>query len=276
MRVAERLHLCGWAGPITWPCGRVAAVSAGGEVRGRPDFGLDAPPIFYGFAALGVVGVGLLIVAGAAIPSSALIGWGLWALVVGFGFDGLMVYSSKIGKIRVRDRVLDTLALRGDEDVLDLGCGSGLMLLGAATRTPAGTATGIDLWRVRDQAGSNRQQCLSNAERLGVRERVRLIDGDMTELPFPDRSFDLVLACLAIHNLHPTARRKKALGEAIRVLRPGGQLAVIDIAGTRSYLATATNAGMSNRRRSGYVFGIFPPARTVTGTIPNQAPQIPG
>lgn len=249
-------------------------MSDGGEVRVRPDFGLDAPPIVYGYAVLGLAGVGLLIVAAAAIPSSVLLGWGLWALVVGFGVAGLMVYSSKIGKIRVRDRLLNTLQLHGDEDVLDLGCGSGLMLLGAAARTPTGTATGIDLWRARDQAGSTRQQCLTNAELLGVRERVRLIDGDMTDLPFPDGSFDLVLACLAIHNLQPTARRQNAIGEAIRVLRPGGQLAIVDIAGTESYLSATTNAGMRDPRRSGYVPGIFPPARTVTATNPNQAPPI--
>lgn len=129
--------------------------------------------------------------------------WGLWDLVVGFGVTGLVVYSSKIGKIQVRDGLLDTLALNGDEDVVDLGCGSGLMLLGAAARTPAGTATGIDLWRARDQAGSTRQQCLTNAERLGVSEQVRLLDGDMTDLPFPDDSFGLVLACLAIQQPAP-------------------------------------------------------------------------
>lgn len=66
-------------------------------------------------------------------------------------------------------------------------------------------------------------------------DRIRLVDGDMTELPFPDASFDLVLACLAVHNLHPTARREQAIREAIRVLRPGGQVAVVDIFGTRTY-----------------------------------------
>lgn len=46
---------------------------------------------------------------------------------------------------RVRDRLLDSLQMRGDENVLDLGCGSDLMLLGAAARTSHFTATGIDL-----------------------------------------------------------------------------------------------------------------------------------
>lgn len=79
------------------------------------------------------------------MSSSVLLGWGRWALVLGFGVAAPMVYSSKIGKIRVRDRLLETLRLRGNEEVLDLGCGSGLMLLGAAGQTSAGSATGIDI-----------------------------------------------------------------------------------------------------------------------------------
>lgn len=240
--------------------------------RNQPNFGLDAPPIVYGYAALGLVGVGLIVLSATLVSSSVMFSWGVWALVFGFGVGALMVYSSKAGKIRVRDRLLDSLALRGDEDVLDLGCGSGLMLLGAAVKVPDGTATGIDLWRARDQAGSTREQCLSNADLLGVGERVSLMDGDMTELPFPDESFDLILACLAIHNLHPTARRESAIDEAIRVLRPGGRLAIIDIAGTKTYLAEARERGMVEARRTGFVLGIFPPARVVTATKPRQEP----
>ncbi len=230
----------------------------------RPDFGLDAPPIVYGYTGLGIAGFALLVLAAFSVGSPVLLGWGIWAFVLGFGVAALMVYSSKAGKLRVRDRLLDQLALRGGEDVLDLGCGSGLMLLGAVTRTSAATGTGIDLWRAQDQAGSTREQCMTNATRLGVRDRVSLVDGDMTDLPFPDDNFDLVLACLAIHNLHPTSRREDAIGEAIRVLRPGGRLAIIDIAGTKTYLSAITEAGMRDPRRSSYLFGIFPPARTVT------------
>lgn len=238
-------------------------------MRRRPDYGLDAPPIVYGYAALGVAGLVLVILA-ALISQPVLLGWGVWSVVLGSIVAGLMVYSSRTGKIRVRDRLLDGLGLRGDEKVLDLGCGSGLMLLGAAQRLHTGTATGIDLWRYRDQAGSSRDQCLDNARRLGVADRVTLVDGDMTELPFPDAAFDVVCACLAVHNLRPTARRELAIREAVRVLRPGGCLAIIDIFGTKTYSTTAGAAGLRGVRRSGYVLGIFPPARMVTASVPGR------
>lgn len=59
------------------------------EVEARPDFGLDAPPIVYGYTALGIVGVVLLVVAAAGVRSPALVGWGIWALVLGVGVAGL-------------------------------------------------------------------------------------------------------------------------------------------------------------------------------------------
>ncbi|MGH3830223.1 MAG: class I SAM-dependent methyltransferase, partial [Pseudonocardiaceae bacterium] len=177
----------------------------------RPYFGLDAPPIVAAYATLGIVGVVLLAVqVGARIDLG---GVGYWMTPVGLLIAGAMMYSSLRGKVVVRDRLLTSLGIHEDAKVLDLGCGSGLMLLGAATRTPRGTSTGIDLWRTIDQAGSSRERCLANARILGVADRVTLIDGDMSELPLPDGSVDVVLACVAIHNLHGRAARARTIGE---------------------------------------------------------------
>jgi arsenite methyltransferase len=229
----------------------------------RPDYGLDAPPVLYGFTGCGVAGV-VLLVLGAALSVGVLVSVGIALAVIGLGTGAAMFYSSKAGKVRVRDRMLRRLALRGDEDVLDLGCGSGLMLVGAAGQLDTGTATGIDLWRRQDQAGSSPDKCLENARRAGVAGKVRVRDGDMAELPFPDASFDVVLASLSVHNLHPAARRERAVSEAARVLRPGGRLAWVDIAGTKAYVRAAEQAGLRDVSRSFLVFGIWPPARVVT------------
>src|SRR5579864_2702901 len=65
-----------------------------------------------------------------------------------------IVWSSLVAKLWERDRLLNELLLRGDEKVLDVGCGHGLLLIGAAKRLPRGRAVGIDIWSQVDQ-GNN-------------------------------------------------------------------------------------------------------------------------
>ncbi len=65
------------------------------------------------------------------------------------------LYSTWRGKFAVWADVLDELCLRGNEDVLDVGCGRGAVLLLAAHRLPEGKAVGADIWRRRDQSGNS-------------------------------------------------------------------------------------------------------------------------
>jgi hypothetical protein len=60
-------------------------------------------------------------------------------------------------KLSVWKELLDELDLRGDEHVLDIGCGRGAVLISAAHRLPRGQATGADIWRLRDQTGNSRR-----------------------------------------------------------------------------------------------------------------------
>src|SRR3954468_16529954 len=71
------------------------------------------------------------------------------------GVTGLwMLWYSAAGKVRSRERRLDMIRWRGDERVLDVGCGRGLFLIGAAKRLKnGGRAIGIDLWRAGDLTG---------------------------------------------------------------------------------------------------------------------------
>lgn len=67
-----------------------------------------------------------------------------------------------------------------------------------------------------------------NAAAAGVADRVEVHTADMTALPFADDSFDVVTSAMAIHNVPSAQGRFHAIDEAIRVLRPGGQLLVAD------------------------------------------------
>ena len=80
-----------------------------------------------------------------------------------------MLWSSRTAKMRVRDEIIDAIPWRGDEKILDVGCGRGLLLIGAAKRVRgAAKATGIDLWREEDLSGNSADATVANAKAEGV------------------------------------------------------------------------------------------------------------
>ena len=166
------------------------------------------------------------------------------------------LYTTRRGKFLEWERILDDLHLRGDETVLDMGCGRGAVLTAVARRLTTGRVTGIDIWSKKDQSGNAREVTLRNASLEGVSDRVQIETGDMRALPYPDATFDLVVSSLAIHTIPSKADRRKAIVEGFRVLKPGGRIVIADIRTTALYQAALRELGASNveRRRLGWRF----------------------
>ena len=126
--------------------------------QGEPDYGIDAPGVRRGMLIAGCSGLVVVLVVGVVGFPASSAKWisVLGSIVAAYGlFMGTyMTYGSRIGKLRTREALLDMAsALRpwtGAETILDVGCGRGLMLVGAARRLTTGRAFGVDLWRKED------------------------------------------------------------------------------------------------------------------------------
>ena len=186
-----------------------------------PRYGVDAPPVP---AVLGAAGLACCLVAAGRRPGRIALAAAGTVLLAN---AGVYLHTTLRGKLRIWERELDRIGLQGNEQLLDLGCGRGAVLIAAARRLPAGRAFGADLW-TRDQSGNRPEVTLANAAAAGVADRVEVHTADLTALPFPDGSFDVVTSALAIHNIRSPEGRYRAVDEAMRVLRPGGQLLVAD------------------------------------------------
>lgn len=238
--------------------------------RRRGSYGVDAPPLLVLPPLLIAYGIVQGVLSDQPWPFLGA------ALVAACGASGL--YAIGHGKFVTWARLLDGLGLSGDEQILDVGCGRGAVLLLAAERLTTGRAVGVDVWNTTDQSGNASKATRRSAILEGVNDRVELHTADMTALPFPDNSFDLVLSSLAVHNTKTRARQDAAVDEAARVLRPGGQLMIADIRATARYQARLAALGMttSPRRRLGWRMwfsGPFVPTHLVTATKPHQPPS---
>jgi arsenite methyltransferase len=223
------------------------------QASGKLDYGIDAPGLVRFFFSAGTVAAVLF------FATHFLLGYSpVWRLLVVFllaiaaiyliGMGVLMLYWSKVAKVRQRERTLDLIPWRGDERVLDVGCGRGLMLIGAALRLTTGRATGIDIWDAKDQSANSPQGTRDNAGKAGVLDKIDIQTGDMRKLPFEDSSFDVVVSHWVVHNLADEANRNLALSEMARVLTPGGHLILCDIEHRDAYVVKLKALGLQDCR----------------------------
>jgi ubiquinone/menaquinone biosynthesis C-methylase UbiE len=113
------------------------------------------------------------------------------------------------------DRILDVVVPGGALDALDVGCGTGFLSLELAARGHG--VVGIDL------APAMLQTARDKAAARGL--AVRFETADAEQLPYPARSFDLVISR---HVLWTLPNPQAAIADWLRVLRPHGRLAIID------------------------------------------------
>jgi SAM-dependent methyltransferase len=140
----------------------------------------------------------------------------------------------------------------------------------------------LDLRQKSVQSGNAAEATGPNAVAEGVANRVEFHTADVAALPLADGGFDVVLSSVAVHNVKSPAVRDRAIGRAVRLLRPGGRLLIADIFATCRDRDRLAVLGMTDVARRGLVWRMWwsgprLPTRLVTATKPpSQSPKAAG
>lgn len=140
-----------------------------------------------------------------------------------------------------KDAMMDWLAPRSGQRLLDVAGGTGDIAFRFLRRADGASATVLDLTAPMLDEGRKR----ADAARLV--DRLDWVVGDAMALPFEDETFDVYAISFGIRNV---TRPKDALAEAFRVLRPGGRLMVLEF--------SRVPVPLLRRAYDAYSFGVIP------------------
>jgi SAM-dependent methyltransferase len=129
------------------------------------------------------------------------------------------------GDVQSRTHQLLIDAVGNEGRLLDVGCGSGQLLIRCAKTAP-GDYVGLDFWG--EDWEYSRAQAERNAALEGV-QGLRFVHGSASRLPFADAAFERVVSALTFHEVQDVADKTRSVVEALRVLSPGGRFAFVDL-----------------------------------------------
>jgi len=229
-------------------------------VTGKAKYGVDAPGVIRNLA-LG--GIALLLVViffpvvkiGSVTVDTTGLVWSGGGCCFG---AVLMLAYSLFGKYKFRDRLLNMITWTGHEQVLDIGTGKGLLMIGAAKRLTTGKSIGIDIWNAEDLTGNNVENAMNNAVIEGVANKVEIKNENAMQMSFADEAFDVILTNMCLHNIYNKEGRKTACQEIGRVLKTGGTALIADFRHVKEYKANFDKLGLNAQRLPANYLTTFP------------------
>ena len=222
----------------------------------KPNYGFDAPAIMRNLLIFGSIAL----ITGFLIPNFTTNNWlhylawliilvGIVLFILGFS---MFIYGLK-GKFRVCDMMLNKVAWKGDEMVLDIGTGTGLLMNGAAKYLTTGKSIGIDIWRAEDLSDNTLANALRNAELEKVSNKIEIRTEDARKMSFADNTFDVILSQFCIHNIDNKLEEEQACFEIARVLKPDGIALIGDYIPTHEYAKYLAKAGLKVKYSKNFI-----------------------
>ena len=152
----------------------------------------------------------------------------------------MIVHGKKFNKAQliIIKKMLSLSDLKGNEKVLDLGTGSGLVGLNFAKYLDKGIVYAVDKWRNNSldlfirphlmtniMTGCSLKNVKQNLSRMGLKTKCQLIRVDFNhDFPFEDESFDIVVSSHSLYFITNSYKRKRLFNEINRVLKKGGKI----------------------------------------------------
>lgn len=127
------------------------------------------------------------------------------------------LYESAVPKIDIHQTGIDLLKLKGNEDVLEVGCGDGSILVNLRRKGHTGKLVGLEI------TDGMFRESVEAQEKENLKPAIKFIVGSADKLPFPDKSFDVVLAFFMLYHMPDI---QKTLHEWKRVLKDDGKVLI--------------------------------------------------
>jgi SAM-dependent methyltransferase len=175
---------------------------------------------------------------------------------------------------RIHDLIVTRAGPATSDTALDVGCGSGSLVVKLARATPDSTVTGVDSWG-RDWAYS-KKLCEDNARLEGVSARTTFLMQSGAALGFADGSFDTVVSCLTFHEIGDLERKSDGMVEALRVLRPGGRYVFLDLFGDPAFYPSADHVREAIRGAGASIVEFDSLAESLPLPFPLRHPKVLG
>ncbi|EDY16564.1 Methyltransferase type 11 [Chthoniobacter flavus Ellin428] len=144
-------------------------------------------------------------------------------------YDWLMRAHTFGNERRFRTSILQIAELQPGETVLDVGCGTGSLLIEAARQMGSGSLLhGVE--------PSSEMLAHARHKAKELISETQFVQGSADQIPFPGRSFDVVFCTMVLHHL-PASVQTGAIKEMCRVVRPNGRIVIIDMQPPRTVAA---------------------------------------